>query len=1283
MLGVAVGFVALFVGIYILFFGSSKPPEAGESRTKRFLRQAASRIGGVVLTGIGILLLAATSFVFIDADKIGHLKRIYAFEELPPGRIIALEGQKGPQARILGPGFHFIPLIRVLYDVEQFPVVKVAEGFYGEITALDGQPMPENMFIAPVIPDDKLPDMLKANNFIRQSGIRGPQETVLKPGNYRLNRYLFQVKINKGTRATLIPAGHVGVVKSNVQRPGAHCVEEKVAAAAQGEQIRGALSVPLVPRGCVGIWKEPLFPGAYYLNRRAYQVTLVDTRVRTWIYKGGFVKRIIDLSVDQQGNIKQRERSEQQAVPKNAADPAVFVKIEGWDIPLELRALVQISPENAPVVVGSVGAIEEIENRILTPAIRSIVRNVAGSEIRVREKNPDGTLVVPATYQGGAADQGGINLFGAEIEGQGSELQDPIVGDGPVDLSGAANIAGQGLVLDLDALRLAGGTRRVDDIRQVTGRRHGGQRPRRPTEDFRALLAEMNESRPGGGGRTGQPTGDVAGAEHPTRPGVAQLEDQPIVRILGIQRQVCGAGFEHGEQRHDHLGVARQGDPHHLLGTDSELAQMAGQPVATPVELTVGQNLGFTLESHRRRRAPRLQLEKLVDRPGRPDRHRLASAAPFEQELLLGPRGQQTELGYSRPRTCGQADQEPLPLADQPGDGRAIEDIEAVLHMAEEPAARLAELELQVELGPRPGHRQVADLEVRQPRPGGRRILEHQHHLEERCVARIALELDGVEQFLEGHVLVGIGLEGDAARLVQDRPKTPVALQSVAQHQGVDEKADQAGGVDAVTIGDEGAHRQVALPGDPVEQYIQGRQEHHEQAGVGVAAGAVQRRRARRIEPHREHAPRQVPLGRTRSIRRQGQHGRGALELAAPVVEHGGQRLALEPPPLPRGKIGVLHHQLRQGDLATSCKRRVAGVELLEEDPHGPTVRGDVVEGHEKSVLGRGKLHQGHARQGAPTQVKGPAALDSGQPLGLAPPTPGRQGSQVHPGQGETGGRRGDHLHGLAAPFLEGGAQGLVTPGQRGEGAGQGQGVEGAAQQERGRHIVGRGVGLKVLQHPLAQLREGNRQGTSVPRRGDQGRCGRRGRQGGVGIGGVDPARQIGQVGGLEKLLQGHVDRELPGQAGLHLGGEQRVAAELEEIVVHADLGESQQLAPDVGDGLLDWVAGSHEAPLAFRSQGLRRRQGPPVHLAVGRQRQALHQHEGRRHHGVGESLAEEGAQLGHQAGGQLAPQGVVGVILPTEGPARRPILRRNSFPPPPRAGRRHPCRPFRRRQPS
>ncbi|MCH9806808.1 MAG: hypothetical protein K0U74_03670 [Alphaproteobacteria bacterium] len=399
MLYVILGFLALGYGIWRLFFGkggSSRKPfqSSGNKQVDRARRVASGLSGpvvGIISIAVGLFLLASTSFVYIDANRVGHLKRIYAFQELPPGRIIALSGQKGPQAEILGPGFHFIPLVRVLFQVEEFPVIKVPEGYYGEIVAVDGVPMPEGMFIAPKIPDDQMAAMLTAETFLNQGGYKGPQETVLKPGEHRLNRYLFKVWVQEydarrddDTRATLIPAGHVGVVKSNVTKPGVSCVEEEVKAS---EIVDGALSVPLVPRGCVGIWREPLLPGAYYMNRKAYQVTLVDTRVKTWEYKGGFTKRIIDLSVDQQGNIKQNERSEPQPIPESAADRAVFVKVEGWDIPQELRVLVQVNPKNAPIVVGAVGGLEEIENRILTPVIRSIVRNVAGSEIEVPDPN--------------------------------------------------------------------------------------------------------------------------------------------------------------------------------------------------------------------------------------------------------------------------------------------------------------------------------------------------------------------------------------------------------------------------------------------------------------------------------------------------------------------------------------------------------------------------------------------------------------------------------------------------------------------------------------------------------------------------------------------------------------------------------------------------------------------------------------------------------------------------------------------------------------------------------
>lgn len=388
MLYVIIGSILILFGAQAMFRRSA--PATGMPQGKGAIIGSilGGPVVGIVLIIAGLAVLASTSFVLIAADKVGQLKRIYLADDLPPGRIIALPGEKGPQAEILGPGFHFRPLLNVFYDVEERNVVQVPEGYYGQITTLDGAPMPEGMFIAPVIADDKLAAMLEAQTFIEQGGFRGPQETVLKPGSYRMNQYLFDVRIDQDTTATIIPTGQVGVVKSNVQQPGLNCREEMVRVS-QAQHDAEALSVPLVPKGCIGLWKDPLLPGAYYLNRHAYDVTLVDTRVQTWEYKGGYTRRFIDLSLDQQGNLNQVERAVNVPKPDTAVDVAVFVKVEGWDIPQELRAVAQVSPENAPIVAGSVGGIDQIEHRILTPLIRSIVRNVAGSTIRVPKKEGD------------------------------------------------------------------------------------------------------------------------------------------------------------------------------------------------------------------------------------------------------------------------------------------------------------------------------------------------------------------------------------------------------------------------------------------------------------------------------------------------------------------------------------------------------------------------------------------------------------------------------------------------------------------------------------------------------------------------------------------------------------------------------------------------------------------------------------------------------------------------------------------------------------------------------
>ena len=103
------------------------------------------------------------------------------------------------------------------------------------------------------------------------------------------------------------------------------------------------------------------------------------------------------------------------------------------------------------------------------------------------------------------------------------------------------------------------------------------------------------------------------------------------------------------------------------------------------------------------------------------------------------------------------------------------------------------------------------------------------------------------------------------------------------------------------------------------------------------------------------------------------------------------------------------------------------------------------------------------------------------------------------------------------------------------------------------------------------------------------------------------------------------------------------MAAEREEVVVDADPLDAEQLLPDREQPLFGRVARRHQRPAALR-RAAGSRQPPPVDLAVRGERQGVEQHEGGRHHVVGQARLQEGAQLGDDAAGEPALEGVVGV---------------------------------------
>ena len=115
--------------------------------------------------------------------------------------------------------------------------------------------------------------------FLGHGGQKGPQTTVLTPGKYRLNLFLWRVKI---AAVTDIPKGFVAVVKSNVHSAVnvGNLKNDKPADCSPRAGGGAGLAVPLGPVGCIGVGGPSVGPGQFYNTPEGHQLTLVGTPVQ-------------------------------------------------------------------------------------------------------------------------------------------------------------------------------------------------------------------------------------------------------------------------------------------------------------------------------------------------------------------------------------------------------------------------------------------------------------------------------------------------------------------------------------------------------------------------------------------------------------------------------------------------------------------------------------------------------------------------------------------------------------------------------------------------------------------------------------------------------------------------------------------------------------------------------------------------------------------------------------------------------------------------------------------
>lgn len=174
-------------------------------------------------------------------------------------------GQKGPQLAILPAGEYRIN--PDLFTVEVVGATIIGEHEVGIVEAVAGKPCAVGRIFAEPVESDAYQD---ADAFLQNGGQKGPQMTVLPPGNYRINTALFRVEKRP---VTVIPNGHIGLITAmdGARIPDGFLLGRKVEGHSNFEDAHA-----FVKRGGQrGHQLEVLMPGTYRINTALFSISAV------------------------------------------------------------------------------------------------------------------------------------------------------------------------------------------------------------------------------------------------------------------------------------------------------------------------------------------------------------------------------------------------------------------------------------------------------------------------------------------------------------------------------------------------------------------------------------------------------------------------------------------------------------------------------------------------------------------------------------------------------------------------------------------------------------------------------------------------------------------------------------------------------------------------------------------------------------------------------------------------------------------------------------------------
>ena len=375
--------------------------------------------------GLGLvvfLLFLWVSTRFIREDESGLVIKRFG-PRLPPGRIVAMNGEAGYQAKMLNPGLHF-PMWRWRYKIVRVPLVVVSPGEIALVVAADGAAIPSERVLGKEVRCNQFQD---ADAFLRGGGERGRQLAFVTAGSYRINPALFEV-------VSADRASHYGLARDLLDVYQMPPDRVGIVTVLDGRPIAaGDLAGPIVPGhdafqrgqafvdsgGCRGLQEEVLLSGSWNLNPwfvKVEQIPLTEIGIG---YVGVVVsyvgKEHLDVSGDAftHGDLVERGRKGVWVEPLLPGKHPVNTRVmkvelvpttnivlnwasrteahhyderlssilvrskDGFSFSLDVSQIIHIGMKNAPRVISRVGSMQNLVDHVLQPTVGNYFRNSA------------------------------------------------------------------------------------------------------------------------------------------------------------------------------------------------------------------------------------------------------------------------------------------------------------------------------------------------------------------------------------------------------------------------------------------------------------------------------------------------------------------------------------------------------------------------------------------------------------------------------------------------------------------------------------------------------------------------------------------------------------------------------------------------------------------------------------------------------------------------------------------------------------------------------------------